>query len=289
MATEAQIQQALLESMEDMDQIVVDIKSFLYGESGTGKTVFAMQMLQRFTPRDKIVLFVDTARGYVSLNNHPELKRRTKRIQYQGLSQIDALVSAIIKERPGFENIGAVLVDEVSSIQVKDTHVVMKGRGESTGEFAAPTQPDMGVTTARMIRTFSPLLELPIHVILTSHIREDELKIGNMGTGRMVTRPSMMPVLSGSLRGLVHEVTYISADTNAPVGGKPTYNRTLQVMPTRKIVAKTRIGGLTPTVTPAKYLEAMAEWIEGSRPTVEAMIDDVSDEPESVAITIDGE
>jgi len=288
MATEAQILAELESSMVDMDQLVVDIKTLLYGESGTGKTVLGMQILQQFTPENKRIVFIDSARGYVSLNNHPELKRRTKRIQYEGLVQIAALANAIKQGKPGFADIGAVMVDELSSIQIKDTHVVMKGRGESTGEFAQPSQPDMGVTTVRMIKNFSPLLELPIHVILTSHLREDELKIGKMETGRMVTRPFLMPQLSGVLRGLVHEVLYLSADTKAPVGGKPTYARTLQVMPTNKIVAKTRIGGLSPTVSPATYIKALGEWIEGSRPTQKASVDSIEDETvESHAVVIE--
>lgn len=291
MATEAQMMEALADSMDDMSQLVADIKTMIYGESGNGKTVLGMQILQEFTPPDKTILFVDTARGWVSLNNHPELKRRAKRMQFKGLSQIDLLMKAIQEGRPGFENIGGLQFDEFSGIQVRDTHVVMKGRGESTGEFAAPTQPDMGVTTARLIRTFTPIMESELNVVLTSHIREDELKIGSHATGRMVTRPALMPQLSGTIRGMVHEVIYISADTKAPVGGKPSYARTLQVMPTTKVVAKTRVGGLTPTVSPATYMKALHEWVEGSRPSAPAMVDDISTDAvvvpsESAAIEI---
>jgi transcriptional regulator with PAS, ATPase and Fis domain len=111
MPNEAQILAELQSSMIDMDQLVVDIKTLLYGESGTGKTVFGMQILQEYTPEDKRIVFIDSARGYVSLNNHPELKRRTKRIQFEGLSQIQALANAIKQQKPGFDDIGAVMVD----------------------------------------------------------------------------------------------------------------------------------------------------------------------------------
>jgi hypothetical protein len=282
MATEAQMMAALAESMDDMDQLVADIKTMIYGESGNGKTVLGMQILQKFTPPDKTIIFVDTARGWVSLNNHPELKMRTKRMQYKGLTQIELLMKAINEKRPGFDNVGGLQFDEFSSIQVRDTHVVMVGRGEAKGEFAAPTQPDMGVTTARLIRSFTPILESNLNVVLTSHIREDELKIGSHATGRMVTRPALMPQLSGTIRGMVHEVLYIQADTKAAVGGVPSYARTLQVMPTQKIVAKTRVGGLTPTVTPAAYLKALSEWVEGSRPSAPAMVDDISSDDVAV-------
>lgn len=275
MATEAQMLQALADSMDDMDNLVADIKTMLYGESGTGKTVLGMQILQQFTPEDKKIIFIDTGRGWVSLNNHPELKRRTKRMQFLGLSQIDILVKAIREGKPGFQDIGGIQVDELSTIQVKDTHVVMIGRGESTGEFAAPTQPDMGVTTRRMISTFGPLLSLPQNVVVTSHTREDEVKIGSKATGKYMVRPGMMPTLSKSLQGMVHEVLYLSADIKAPVGGKPTYTQSLQVKPTDKIAAKTRIGGLAPVVSPATYMQALTEWVEGSRPTKAAELDSI--------------
>ena len=275
MPTETQLMDALSESIDDMSTLVADIKHWIYGESGMGKTVLGMQELQRFTPPELDILYIDTARGWVSLNNHPELKKRTRRVQYQGLSQLKTLTRAIEINHPKFNNIGAIMFDEISTMEQLDTDVVQVGRGENTGEFSAPSQPDMGVTTARIRRVFGPLLKLPQNIIIVSHIREDEVKIGDRPTGKMVTRPNMMPKLSSLLRGMVHDISFLSADINAPLGGKPTYARTLQVMPTNKIVAKTRIGGLTPTVTPAKYLDALGEWIEGSRPTNPAVPDDV--------------
>lgn len=270
MPTKAQTYAALRESETPMVEVLTDIKSLIYGDTGMGKTVLGMQLLQRFTPPNQRIVYIDTARGFVSFNNHPELKQRVTRMQYQGLSQIDTLKDAILEGVEGFTDIGGLMIDEVSSVQEVDLENVRIGRGESIGEFAAPTQPDMGVTTSRLRRTMSPLLSLPIHIVLTSHVREDEVKVGNFATGKRQVRPALMPKASQMLRGLVHEVTYLTADVDSQ--GK--YSRSLQVMPTPKINCKTRIGGLPVAVSPARYLDAMQEWLEGSRPTNEATPDD---------------
>jgi hypothetical protein len=285
MPSEAQILDALVATMDDMSSMVADVKTIVYGDTGMGKTVFGMQMLQRYTPKDKEILYMDTARGWVSFNNHPELKQRVKRMEFQGLSQIDALVAAIKKNDPRFANIGGIMIDEASSVQEMDLEKTRIGRGESTGEFAAPTQPDMGVTTYRFRRTFDPLFRLPQHIVITSHVREDEIKIGNHATGKRQIRPAFMPKVSQMLRGLVHDVLYLTAN----VDSNGNYSRSLQVMPTPKINCKTRVGGLPPAVTPAQFIKAYDEWIVGGRESNKAELDDgtVTIESDDVGIVVE--
>jgi ABC-type phosphonate transport system ATPase subunit len=67
-----------------MDEVAQRMKILLYGQSGVGKTVEAMELAQRCTPDDKRILYIDTGEGWVSLLNHPQLMRRTTRSGLQG-------------------------------------------------------------------------------------------------------------------------------------------------------------------------------------------------------------
>lgn len=272
----SQIESAFFAAATDMSTMVPDIKTLIYGDTGQGKTVLGMQILQKYTPPDKQIYFIDTARGWVSLRNHPGLRERTTRFPYLGMSQIDAFVAMYEKGDPRVANVGAVQIDEISSVQEIDVEVVRQGRGESTGEFAAPTQPDMGVTTRRLQRTILPLLRLPINVILISHMRDDEIKIGNKATGRYMTRPAMMPTASRLIRGQVHDVLYMSTAMQGD-----NHIRLLQVHPTKSINAKTRVGDLPPQVSPAKFVGALGEWLNGDRPDAPAALSDSEVEAES--------
>jgi hypothetical protein len=285
MANKQQQLNALLASMDDMNGLYANIKSMIFGRMGTGKTVHGMMMLQRFTPSDKKIVYVDSHEGWVSFNNHPELKDRVIRIPFQGLSQIDTLVMAINEKAPGFENIGAIMFDELSSIETIDVGVVQVARAEMTGEFAQPTLPDMGVTTYRMRKCFAPVIKLDVHVVFISHLRDDEIKTGTKATGKFTARPYFMNKLGEDLKSWVHEVTYMYADNT---NGK--YTRLLQVRPTLQVDAKTRILDVPNVVSPAAYLDAMDKWLGGNAGTIKAVPDAVEVSPvesvESAAIVI---
>ena len=116
---------ALRATIEELDKTKIKFKWFLYGKSGVGKTVEAMEVAQQVTPPDQRILFVDTGEGWVSLENHPQLKRRTDRMLYKGMSQFDTLVSAMQEGAEGFNNYGTVVFDEFSTSAKKFLHIVL--------------------------------------------------------------------------------------------------------------------------------------------------------------------
>ena len=279
-----ELMQALLDSMQDLTDATANVKTMIYGESGVGKTVLAMEMAQRLTPGDKRILFLDTYEGWVSLLNHPELKKRSARMKYQGLSQIDLLVQAIQADTP-FADIGTVVVDEISSIAKKDLDNVLNTRAakDPSKDRDVATQPDMGANTERMRRTFGDLLAMDINVILVSHIRED----ADARTGVKTIRPGMMPKMSVTIREQLHDVVHMTADEIRDEEGNVGYTRSLQVLPTRGVVAKTRVGGLDIHTSTADYIRAVGEWMRGDRESLDPETIEVADDLESMVVTLE--
>jgi AAA domain len=262
----------LMSRMASMDETQASFKLLLYGDSGVGKTVEAMHIAQALTPADKIILYIDSAEGWVSLNNFPVLKRRTQRMTITRSSMMEDIANAIREGANIFGQVGCVVIDEHSSIADYDLLAVAKSRADSGNsgdkDPDQPTQPDMGVTTNRIFKFTSGLIAIPnVHVILVTHSRIDKDNIGKTRTA-----PAYMPVLSKRMRELVHVVGNMTADIIVDREGKQTYNRRIQVQPTLKIVAKTRIGGLPVQVTPNELIAAAKEWLGGSRPTQEAQV-----------------
>lgn len=282
--TPAELMQALLDSMQDLTDATANVKTMIYGESGVGKTVLAMDLAQHVTPDGKRILFLDTYEGWVSLLNHPNLKRRSARMKYQGLSQIDLLIQAMQADTP-FADIGTIVVDEVSSIAKKDLDNVLATRAakDPSKDRDVATQPDMGANTERMRRTFGDLLAMDINVILVSHIRED----ADARTGVKTIRPGMMPKMSVTIREQLHDVVYMIADEVRDDEGQVTYLRSLQVLPTRSVVAKTRVGGLELHVSPANYITAVGEWMRGDRDSLDPETIEVVEDAEIATLEIE--
>lgn len=267
MATADDLMNELLGSMESLEDRTLYAKTMVYGESGVGKTVELMQIAQLVTPPDKRILFVDSGEGWVSTVNHPGLTKRTSRMPFKSLTQIDTLLLAIqaTKENP-FSDIATIVVDEVSSIAMVDLDYVLNVRAirDPSKDKDVATQPDMGAATERMRRTFGNMLAMDMNVLMASHIREDK----DERTGRMITRPGMMPKLSTTIRQKLHDVVYMTATEVQQGNGQVIYNRNLQVLPTTGVVAKTRVGGIPVHNTPEVYNKALVEWMKGNRPDV---------------------
>lgn len=260
----------LYSRLEDLTEKRASAKVMLYGESGVGKTVAAMQLAQTLAPPNKRIIYVDSGVGWVSLNNHTGLKNRTSLFKVRGLSDFDSLATAIEKGLGSFGEVGAIVIDEYSTFADYDLLAVTKSRAARAGgdkDADEPKQPDMGVSSNRMKRYTGPLIRLTdVHVIFVAHQRTDK---DNLSVP--IISPAFMPKFNAHLRGLLHLVGYITAD-EMPLDdeGRQDYKREVQVWPTARVVAKTRIGGYSGVkVSIPEMIYGIREWLGGNRETSE--------------------
>lgn len=253
---------ALMGKREQLSDKVPYFKCLIYGDSGAGKTVTAMQIAQAITPPGKTIEFIDFLEGWVALLNHPGLTARTNRQQYEGLSQLEYLAKFIKMGIEPFDKIGTVILDEWSSMTQTDLDVVLKSRADKdrSKDPNAPTQPDFYANTERSRRAITELMQANINVICVGHIREDKLSNGIVRQG-----PAFMPKFSEKFRQMLHLVANLNAEEFLDADGNPEYRRFLQVHPTRSISAKTRIGGLPLSVNTETLIPAIIEWMRGER------------------------
>ena len=262
MSVNQQMLEALIAKRQDLSTTHPYFKGMIYGESGFGKTVAAMKLAQAITPPGKTIEFIDFLEGWVSLLNHPELMKRANRQAYEGLSQLEFLADCIIEGVEPFDKVGTVVVDEISAMGKADLDIVLKTRAKKdpSKDPNVPTQPDFYANTERMRRTVNKILTANINVIFVAHIREDKLN-----SGLVVTRPALMPAFSETFRQMMHLVGNLTAEEFVAEDGTQEYKRAIQVHPTKRVSAKTRIGGLPVNMEIDDLIAAIVEWMQGNR------------------------
>lgn len=205
-------------------------KVLVYGEPGTGKTVFAAS-----APSP---LIVDVERGTMSLLNHDEY-RDTAVLEFRSVAQLELLIGKLAEGAlPEYETI---VIDSFSELQKRDLDDILAAAAKqdaSRNKFL-PTGPDYNINTEHMRRIASSLRDLDRNVIVTCHVKEEK----DDSTGRLLVRPNLTPKLAGTMAGIFDVVGYMTIN-----GSGENAKRTLQVHPTNKVTAKTRIGGLPPVI-----------------------------------------
>lgn len=274
MPTEAQIRDAVFGSMTDVAEEELFFQGMIYGESGVGKTVAAMEIAQAISKTE--ILYTDAVKGWVSLRNHPSLMERVTRMKYQGLSQIQAFINAFREGDPRATRFDTLVFDEISTIAQLDldnVHTAYVKEDRKGTDPDTPQWPEMNANTHRIRRLTIALGSLDVNLIFLSHVRNDK----DEKKGYSVTRPEFMPKTSTTVRNTLALVSYMSADESHK-DGKPVYVRKHQVHPTKTIVAKSRIGGLGVHTTTSTLCEVIPEWMGGKVETIEVqdVIDDLT-------------
>lgn len=272
-------------TMEDLTSSQPSFKGMLYGLSGVGKTVTAVMLAQEITPPEKTIQYIDTAQGWVSLMNHPELiTDRVKRMRYINLSQIEALTQTVRLGLEEFGNIGTIILDEATSAADTALDEVLKFRAsqDRAKDPDTPTQPDYNTTTNRVRKTYNDLLTLEgVHVIMVAHARKDK-----DNRNIEVTSPSFLPKLGQKIKQPLHLIANLSGNE---IDNK--YVRIFQVHPTRTIDAKCRIGGLPPQVEYKVLADQLKGWLRGNVKTEleSVLVRDHNPETPTINVEIEGE
>lgn len=256
----------LATSLQDLTERQASFKSILYGNSGVGKTVLSLQIAQHITPEEKWILYIDSGEGWVSLNNHPALKSRVKRWTDVRLSMLEKIAVGIQNQVAPFDTVGTVVIDEHSTIYDNDLRAVTKSKAarENGKDPDTPTWPDMNTAKNRTVDLLAKYIRLDdVNVILIAHERSDKDNLQ-----REVISPSYQPKVGKNLREIVHLVGHLTADEQTSENGEVAYVRQVQVHPTTRIVAKTRVGGFhTTRVSPRQLVVGIKEWLGGERET----------------------
>lgn len=259
----------ILDRIAPVGSLDTHAKILLYGASGVGKTVMSCMIGDR-------ILYVDSIEGWVSLRNHPEIEKKVNRLPYMGASQLEMIADNWDK----FDEYDTLVLDEHSTMCMFDLDVVLRKRSsaDSTKDPDVPTQPDFFANTERMRRLSAKLLKLPVNVVFTAHSREDE------DSGRKLIRPSYMPKLRVTIKEYMHIVGYLTVNET-----DGEFTRRLQLQPTLRIDAKTRIGGLSNVLVNPDLGQIIKDWQSRGGDLIDDTPVEFPKEPDAVTTEIETE
>jgi hypothetical protein len=258
----AKTKRALLDALEDPSEKDAPAYVCIYGDQGTGKSVSMMKFMLSILQPDKVLVYVDSGKGWTSFQNHPDIMqalrdKRWRRMKYENLEQLIALAGAIREGGGVFDMIGAVILDEYSSMIKKDKTWIVKARAkqkEDKGEFKDPFQPAQPDYLASQIRSedvLNAFMENDIHVGFLSHEKWDK--------EQLTTRPDFPPGAANDFQRLLHSVLRATVKLDK-ASGKPI--RQLQLQPVgNRVSVKNRVGGLGAFISEIdEYIEAYKKW-----------------------------
>lgn len=261
------ILQALEASASDLSETSPNFKGLIYGKGGAGKTVWAMKLAQRITPPNKRIVYLDTAENWVSSVNHPGTRDRTRRYQFQGITQIDAIAQAMDERVDPWDKTGCIIIDEHTTVNWMDVINVTsaraslpEGRNENKNPDE-PTWPDRNISLNRMRKNLLSITRQPVHLILVGH---EAIEKGSF-------KPDYSLSVAPRMEDQLHFVGRLTAD---PVGtDQVNYTRRIQSHPSSKAHAKSRIGGLPFIDDADKVADRIVEWLNtGAAPVAEQPI-----------------
>jgi len=256
----------ILKAMEDLTPTRFPFIGGIYGDMGTGKTVAGMKLMQGVVPEDELIMYIYTAQGLSTFNNHPELMKRVKTIKYERQEQLVVIAKSIAQAKKAvaagnakpleqaLAKFGGVMLDEYSHMSALDQAWIVQARAkqaEEQGKFKdqyAPAQPDYGAQMHRSNEVINSFMDTGVHLMFICHSRYDD---------KLVTfRPDFPQATGADLFRVLHSMYYAKAERGK--AGEPV--KTLNLHADRGFVAKNRIGGLGSTATVEQIVSAYSKW-----------------------------
>lgn len=217
-------------------------KGVLYGEFGTRKTTTGL----RLSRKRAVLLHAD--KGWQVIHNHPEEFDNVIPMQYEGLSQVRAIVEAVLSNTEPFNDVDLIQLDTVSQMQEEYIDFLMenveyKGAfrekatakpGKKFVEQELPGMPDYHLARNKMRPIVSLLVKAPIDVLFLAHLREPSPM--ERKDGKLERRPNITEAL---YKVIARDATFIG------LMDKKKENYTIDFNPTNRTSAKSQINELT--------------------------------------------
>lgn len=216
----------LLAKIKPLSERPSYIRAIIYGEAGAGKSVFCAS-----APNP---LFLDIEHGTLSLLNHAEYSL-TPVLPITKVQDVEEFFWAF--KAGVFADIHTVVIDSVSEFQKLHMDKLLQEahkKDPSKNNAYLPTQLAYKESGEYMRRILLAFRDLECNLLITAHVTEDK----DESDGTIFLRPSVTPKLASTLEGAVDVLGYMSADID---GQTKKVVRRLQVQPTRKVRAKTRL------------------------------------------------
>lgn len=243
-----------------------NVKVFLYGEYGVGKTINSVSC---GVSTGKRVLLVRTDTGTDSLYNHPDLLEHTDIVDYKGLSQLTAIAEAIAEGLTvggvDYSLYGAVIIDTVSQVQEEYLDWILENF-KFTGNHRTVAEPrsaklrlqaeeitglpDYHLARNKMRGPVKALIKAPVDVYFIAHLREPSFT--DVAKGKLVRRPTLTETV---FKLIAREVSLMGLMERS--GSK----REIQFLTDKKTVSKSRIKELDGKTIDADTLpQIIQEW-----------------------------
>lgn len=196
------------------------LRMLVYGDPGVRKTSFCA------TAPTPLIYETDTG-GSESLLNRPETSQ-TLVLPFKSTAQLNGangqpgLLDSILNNDPRLAHIETLVIDTYTMYQAKDLAEIPR-----TGDG----KPNYLVNTENLKLLTDKLRNIPMHLILTAHVKEEK----DQTTGVILRRPDLTPKVSQAVIAMMGIIGYMTLDGD---------NWQLQLQPSPGVAAKCRVGGL---------------------------------------------
>lgn len=233
---------ALIDSITDPEDRFY--KGCLYADFGKRKTTTALRCFRKRA----ILLHAD--RGWNAILNHPDefrLRDNVIPIEYEALSQVKAIVEAVVSNQEPFNDVDLIVFDTVSQAQENFIDFLVDNFDIFGRESAQPKAgvkekamqitglPDYHLVRNKMRPVIDLLTKAPVDVIFTAHVKVPNAM--EIQKGKLEKRPN---VTEAVFNVLARNCTFIGYMDNSQKDGY-----TIDFEPKKTLVAKSQIAALT--------------------------------------------
>lgn len=246
-------------NIEKLDERGAFTNVLIYGESGTGKTVFAST-----APRP--ILWLEAEGGTSSIGDK-------KGIDIAKVAGLDTYREAVVYLEANPGKYKTVVIDSLTETQAQVMKDIMRAakKLDPTRDEFSPQWDEWGKLTGIMREIARAFRDLPMNTVITALQREDT----DTMTGRVKVRPGLSPRLADELPTFMDAVLYLYASTakKGEVDQKGveadedgvTIIRNALIRPSGKYTAKARIpkGSPAPEYISDPTFDKVKELLDG--------------------------